>query len=161
METRETSKRDASGSHSTRGLVQGQHPGRMLRTAMGVFLFFGAGMACFAGTTLVWRGTALDRAWELNPVGYRELTRFGTWIGLPFFMLSAAMLVAGIGWFRRRLWAWRLTVGMMAAHLVGDLVNVIRGAVLEGAIGLFAVGVVLAWMLRNSVKKEFDAREHG
>lgn len=128
---------------------------------MGVFLFFGAGMASFAGTTLVWRGTALDRAWELNPVGYRELTRFGTWIGLPFFMLSAAMLVAGIGWFRRRLWAWRLTVGMMAAHLVGDLVNVIRGAVLEGAIGLFAVGVVLAWMLRNSVKKEFDAREHG
>jgi len=71
------------------------------------------------------------------------------------------MLVAGIGWFRRRLWAWRLTVGMMAAHLVGDLVNVIRGAVLEGAIGLFAVGVVLAWMLRNSVKKEFGAREHG
>jgi len=128
---------------------------------MGVFLFFGAGMASFAGTTLVLRGTALDRAWELNPVGYRELTRFGTWIGLPFFMLSAAMLVAGIGWFRRRLWAWRLTVGMMAAHLVGDLVNVIRGAVLEGAIGLFALGVVLAWMLRNSVKKEFDAREHG
>ena len=128
---------------------------------MGVFLFFGAGMASFAGTTLVWRGTALDRAWELNPVGYRELTKFGTWIGLPFFVLSAAMLVAGIGWFRRRLWAWRLTVGMMAAHLVGDLVNVIRGAVLEGAIGLFAVGVVLAWMLRNSVKKEFDAREHG
>jgi len=33
--------------------------------------------------------------------------------------------------------------------------------VLEGAIGLFALGVVLAWMLRNSVKKEFDAREHG
>ena len=128
---------------------------------MGVFLFFGATMACFAGTTLLWRGTALDRAWELNPKAYAELSTFARWISLPFFMLSAAMLVAGIGWFRRRLWAWRLTVGMMAAHLVGDLVNVIRGAVLEGAIGLFAVGVVLAWMLRNSVKKEFDAREHG
>jgi len=130
-------------------------------TAMGVFLFFGATMACYAGTTLLWRGTVLDRAWELNPVGYRELTRFGTWIGIPFFVLSAAMLVAGIGWFQRRLWAWRLTVGMMAAHLIGDLVNVIRGALLEGAIGLAAVGVVLAWMLRNQVRGEFRTREHG
>ena len=123
---------------------------------MGVFLFFGATMACYAGTTLLWRGTALDRAWELNPNGYRELTSFGTWIGLPFFVLSAAMLVAGIGWFRRRLWAWKLLIAMMAAHLIGDLINVIRGAVLEGVIGLVVVSAALVWIVRSGVRNFFD-----
>jgi len=123
---------------------------------MGVFLFFGATMACYAGITLLWRGTALDRAWELNPNGYRELARFGTWIGLPFFVLSAAMLVAGIGWFQRRPWAWKLLIAMMAVHLVGDLVNVIRGAVLEGAIGLVVVSAALVWIVRSGVRNVFD-----
>ena len=37
-------------------------------TAIGVFLLFGATMACLAGTTLVRPGTVLDRMWALNPV---------------------------------------------------------------------------------------------
>ena len=35
--------------------------------AIGVCLYFGAAMAFLAGTTLLWRGTLLDRLWILNP----------------------------------------------------------------------------------------------
>src|ERR1700689_3165067 len=34
-------------------------------TAAGIFLFFGPFMAGLAATTLLWRGTALDRLWDL------------------------------------------------------------------------------------------------
>lgn len=37
-------------------------------TAIGIFLFFGAVMASLAATTLLWRGTALNRLWALNPM---------------------------------------------------------------------------------------------
>jgi hypothetical protein len=36
-------------------------------TAIGIFLFFGATMASLAAITLLWRGTALDGVWALNP----------------------------------------------------------------------------------------------
>src|SRR5712692_4737491 len=42
-------------------------------TAIGVFLLFGAVMAFIAGTSLLRRGTALDRMWALNPRAYDEL----------------------------------------------------------------------------------------
>ena len=46
-------------------------------TAVVIFLFFGAAMASLAATTLLWRGTALDSVWALNPTAYKELTSLG------------------------------------------------------------------------------------
>jgi len=34
--------------------------------AVGIFLFFGSIMATFAGITLLWKGTVLDRIWLLK-----------------------------------------------------------------------------------------------
>ncbi len=90
-------------------------------TALGIFLCFGAAMACFAGTTLLWRGTVLDRAWKLNPTAYRQLAPLGVPAAILFFVLSAALLAAAIGWFRRRLWGWKLAVAIIAIQVVGDL----------------------------------------
>ena len=53
--------------------------------AVGIFLFFGAVMACLAGTTLIWRGTVLDRMWTMNLLAYRQLAPFGKTVGIPFF----------------------------------------------------------------------------
>src|ERR1700736_6121847 len=50
-------------------------------TAMGIFLFFGAITASLAATTLLWRGTALDRIWDLNPTAYRQLAPLGGTVG--------------------------------------------------------------------------------
>ena len=76
--------------------------------AIGVFLFFGATMASLAGISLFWRGTSLDRIWSLNPAAYRQLAPLGRTVGILFVLLGAALAAAGIGWFRRRLWGWKL-----------------------------------------------------
>jgi hypothetical protein len=129
-------------------------PSRAL-TAIGIFLFFGAVMASLAGTTLLWRGTVLERMWTLNPTAYKQLVPFGASAGVLFLLLSVALAVAGTGWFKRRLWGWRLAVVIIAAQLVGDLVNVLRGDVVRGAIGVTIAGALLFYLLRSEVRAAF------
>src|SRR5882762_7378155 len=73
-------------------------------TAIGIFLFFGALVASLAGITLVWRGTALDRMWTLNPRAHNELAPLGQPMGLLFLSLAVALALAGTGWLKRRRW---------------------------------------------------------
>jgi len=104
-------------------------------TAIGIFLFFGAAMASLAAITLLWRGTPLDRVWSLNPTAYAQLTPLGRIVGILFLALSAVLITAGIGWFRRRLWGWRLAVAIIGAQALGDVVNCVRGEWLRGGNG--------------------------
>jgi len=67
---------------------------------MGIFLFFGASMASLAATALLWRGTALDRLWTLNPTAYKQLASLGRIVGILFLVFGTALITAGIGWFR-------------------------------------------------------------
>ncbi|HEY3769502.1 MAG TPA: hypothetical protein VGN44_12580 [Candidatus Angelobacter sp.] len=123
-------------------------------TAMGSFLFFGAAMAFFAGATLVWPGTPLDRIWELNPRAYRELSPLGRMVGIPFLFLGCATL-AGIGWFKRKPWGWQLAVAIIAVQVAGDLVNAIRGHIFEGLFGATITGALLFYLLRPSMRAAF------
>jgi hypothetical protein len=81
-------------------------------------LFFGAIMASLAATTLLWRGTALDRVRVLNPIAYKQLAPLGSTVGILFLLLGATLATAGIGWFRRRIWGWRLAVVIIAGALL-------------------------------------------
>jgi hypothetical protein len=125
-------------------------------TAIGVFLFFGAVMAGLAGTTLLWRGTVLDRAWTLNPTAYRQLSPLGSKIGILFLFLSSALLVSGIGWFRHRLWGWRLAVAIIATQVLGDIINLVRGDWLRGATGVAIAGALLICLLSSRIRAEFS-----
>ena len=124
-------------------------------TAIGVFLFFGAVRAGLAGTTLLWRGTVLDRAWTLNPTAYRQLSPLGSKIGILFLCLSTALLVSGIGWFSHRLWGWRLAVAIIAAQVLGDIINLVRGDWLRGGIGVVIAGALLLYLLTPRLRAEF------
>jgi hypothetical protein len=128
-------------------------------TAMGIFLFFGAIMSSIAGTTLIWRGTVLDRMWTLNPRAYKQLAPFGNAVGIPFLLLSALMVVAGAGWFERRSWGWGLAVAIIATQVLGDLVNVLIGRFVEGGIGVTIAGALLFYLLRPAVRGAFRSEK--
>ncbi len=125
-------------------------------TAVGIFLFFGAVMAAFAGTTLIWRGTVLDELWALNMPAYERLAPFGAIAGPVFLLLSAALACAGAGWFKRRLWGWRLATIVILVQVLGDLINLLRGDFIRGGIGLAIAGLLLFYLLRPKVRVLFE-----
>jgi hypothetical protein len=121
-------------------------------TAIGIFLFFGAVMACLARTTLLWPGTVPDRIWALNPTAHKQLVPLGRAVGILFLVLSVAQAVAETGWFKRRIWGWRLAVVILATQIVGDLVNAFRGEYVKGAVGLAIGAALLFYLLRPAVR---------
>jgi hypothetical protein len=123
--------------------------------AVGIFLFFGATMAALAGTTLVWPGTVLDSVWALNPVAYKQLAPWGAPAWIAFLLLSIALAVAGMGWFRRRPWGRLLAVAIILVQMVGDLVNAIRGDLLKAGAGFLIAAALLIYLLRPSVRAAF------
>ena len=124
-------------------------------TAIGVFLYAAAAIATFAATTLLWPGTPLDRAWRLNPTAYRQIAPLKSAFGIMFLLLAAALISAGIGWFRRRLWGWRVTLLIFATQLLGDAVNCIRGDWLRGVTGVVIAGALLLFLLRRRIRVAF------
>jgi hypothetical protein len=124
-------------------------------TAVGIFLLFGATMASLAATTLLWRGTLLDRLWDLNPIAYKQLAPLGNTIGILFLLLGAALTAAGIGWFRRRLWGWRLAVVIIATQVLGGVVNCVRGDLLRGGTGFIIAAALLLFLLQHKVRTAF------
>ena len=139
-------------SHQPRLAVRPQTAGF---TVIGIFLFFGASMACLAATTLLWRGTALDCLWKLNPTAYKQVAPLGRIVGILFLVLGAALITAGVGWFRRRLWGWRLAVVIVSTQVLGDVVNCVRGDWLRGGTGVIIAGGLLLFLLRSKIRAAF------
>ena len=63
---------------------------------------------------------------------------------LSFFLQSAILAAAAVGWFKRRLWGWGLAVGIIFTQVVGDLVNFVKGDLLRGGTGLTIAGALLS-----------------
>ncbi len=82
---------------------------------------------------------------------------FGKEAGIPFLLLSVA-LAAAMGWFKRRLWGWRLTVVIIATQVLGDLVNALTVDVVKGLVGLIIAGALLGYLLNGQVRAPFVSR---
>jgi hypothetical protein len=123
--------------------------------AIGIFLLWGAAMATFAGITLIFPGTILDRAWVLNPAGHAGLTALGRWVGFLFPLLGSALLLAGIGWLKHRRWGWMLAVLLIGANATGDLIRLLSGAWIEGVVGVLIAGALLIYMTRPNMRAVF------
>ena len=122
---------------------------------IGIFLFFGAIMASLAAATLLWRGTVLDRLWALNPSAYKQLAPLGGIVGIFFLVLGVALTTAGIGWFRRRLWGWKLAVVIIATQVLGDVIDCLRGDLLRGGTGVIIASALLLFLLQSKVRATF------
>ena len=125
-------------------------------TALGIFFFFGAAMALLAGCTLLWPGSALDRAWELNPNAYQQMAPIGSRVGSLFLLLSVVLLVTGIGWLKRRRWGWILAVIIMITEFLGGLMNIYLSDYLRGLVGAVIVAALLLYLFRPAVRGVFE-----
>jgi hypothetical protein len=112
-------------------------------------------MACLAGTTLVFRGTALDRIWTLNPRGYNQLSPLGKPIGFLFLSLAAALAIAGTGWLKQRWWGWQLATIIIGTQVLGDVTNIFRGRIIPGVAGATMAGALLVYMTRPFIRACF------
>lgn len=112
-------------------------------------------MAFLAGITLVWRGTALDRIWALNPSAYSELSPLGKPMGLLFLSLAAALANADTGWLKRRRWGWQLAVVIIGTQVLGDVMNIFYGHIIQGAVGVSIAGALLFYMTRPFIRDGF------
>ena len=127
-------------------------------TAIGIFLFFGAPMASLAGITLVWRGTALDRMWTLNPRAHNELAPLGQTMSLLFLSLAVALALAGTGWLKRRRWGWQLAVVIIGTQVLGDVTNIFYGRIIQGVVGVTIAGALLFYVTRPYVRAIFAVK---
>jgi hypothetical protein len=127
--------------------------------AVGIFLLFATTMASLAGLTLTFPGTKLDCMWTLNPAAHQQLAPLGRVVGILFLLLAAVLLAATLGWRRRRRWGWLLTVFIIATQILGDALNLARGELLRGGIGVVIAGCLLAYLLRPSVKRAFPRND--
>lgn len=112
-------------------------------------------MAALAGTMLLWPGTALDKLWILNPTAHAELARLRKFVGPLFYALSGILMFAAVGWFKQRVWGWRLVIVVIATQVIGDLVNLFRGDLLRGFTGLVIGGSLLFFLLRSNIRTLF------
>ena len=125
-------------------------------TAIGLFLVFASSMAALAGIMLSWPGTALDRLWSLNETAHEQLGRAGNYFGPLFFVLSVTLAADAVGWFKRRVWAFRLTVAVIAIQLAGDLINLVRGDLVRGAAGILIAGALLLYLIHSNIRTAFQ-----
>ena len=112
-------------------------------------------MAALAGTPLIWPGTALDKLWALNQPAYKQLSPVGGSVGALFLLLSATLVTAAVGWFKRRRWGWGLAVVVISTQIGGDVVNLLRGDFLRGSMGLTIAGALLFYLLCPKVRATF------
>ena len=124
-------------------------------TAIGIFLIFATCMASLAAITLTFPGTPLDLAWKLNPRAYADLKPLGPIIGIPFFLLAYSLGMSAFGWFRRRLWGWRLATIIIAMQILGDIIDTASGHLLQGLVGATIASALLFYLVRPAVRSAF------
>lgn len=60
-----------------------------------------------------------------------------------------------MGWFRRRRWAWMLSLALVAINLIGDFGQLLLGETLKGVVGVVIAGLVVGVIWRPAMREYF------
>lgn len=117
----------------------------------GGFVVFGACMALLASITLTWPGTPLDQSWKVNPHAHDRLAPLGR--TLDCFSLHSRWLLAypPSDGFSAAL-GWLCATVLIAAQILGDVINAASGKAAEGLLGATIAGALLVYPLRSTVR---------
>ena len=97
----------------------------------------------------------------LNPRGWQQLAALGMPVGILFMLVAAGFVLAGMGWFRRRLWGWMLgtviiAVQFLAVQFLADVISFLRGEFVRGVVGFVIAGALLIYLLRPDIRACFE-----
>jgi EmrB/QacA subfamily drug resistance transporter len=113
---------------------------RIVLSALATFFVAGAAFAAIVAMDLLFPGTILAGLWKIKSGSEQQFLAVG-WLGpILLLLLSAALLTAGIGLFRRRNWGRWLTVVLLLINLGPDVPDLLHG---DWAVAPFAAFVAV------------------
>ncbi len=124
-------------------------------TALSGFFAFGTLMSGTSAVLLARPGSALEPLWRLNPEAREALGRMGPWAVPLLLTVATACAGSAAGLWRERRWGHRLAVGVLAANLVGDLLNAVVRGDRRTLVGLPIGGAMLAYLLSRRIRDRF------
>jgi len=105
--------------------------------------------------TLAFPGTFLDAVWRVNPHAHAGFTRIGGWSVVLMSTVFVACLLTVIGLWLRLKWGYWLAMGMLAANLIGDIINVVNGTERRAIVGIPIVLLLLLFLSRRKTREYF------
>jgi len=108
-----------------------------------------------AGFSFILPETFWKQVWFIKQEEYQQMLQRRQLYGWGFWLLAIIMLLAVVGWFRKRCWGWFLTVGIFFVNGISDGIRLITGSYVEGGIGVCVTALIIYYQFRPSVKKIF------
>jgi hypothetical protein len=131
------------------------HDRPLALTALSGFFALGTLMSGMSAASLARPGSALEPMWRLNPEAREALGQLGPWAVPLLVSVAATCAGSAVGLRRERRWGHRLAVGVLAANLVGDLLNALVRGDRRTLVGLPIGGAMLAYLLSRSIRGRF------
>ena len=63
-----------------------------------------------------------------------------------------------MGWLKRRRWGWLLAVVIIGTQVLGNLVSIFLGRIVEGVVGFTIAGALLLYIIRPDVRSTFAVK---
>lgn len=124
-------------------------------TALSVFFFAATVITLVAAVSLLFPNGFLEPIWKLNPRGRAGLGAIGIWAVVLFSAVCLACAVAAVGLWRGVRYGYVTAITVLIINSLGDLFNVISGTEPRAMIGIPIVIVILAYLLREKVRRFF------
>jgi hypothetical protein len=123
--------------------------------ALSLFFFLATGIALASLISLLNPGNILEEMWIVNPRAHAQFVGMGTWAIVLLGILALVCSATGIGLWTRRLWGFKLAVGVLSVNLLGDLTNAIVEGEPRTLFGVPIVAGILVYLFLRHVRETF------
>jgi hypothetical protein len=120
---------------------------------LAMFFGFGALMCGLTIMLLLFRGTALDVAWRLNPQAQRSFQSLATLSILLMVAVGCSCGAAAIGLFRAAQWGQLIGLVILLINVVADAANAILGHDYRALIGIPIGGAMIVYLWSRTRRK--------
>jgi hypothetical protein len=124
-------------------------------TALSAFFGCGAIISFTAMLSLLTPQGWLEPMWQLNPRARLAFASLSPWSVVLLCLVSAACGIAAVGLWRGTRWGYLTGRGLIAANLLGDVVNVVTGIEPRAAVGIPITTLMLLFLTTRRIRHYF------